>query len=405
MLKGLGLLVSLALYTAFLLAQKSPCGYHLCSIARAFGLHDVLLDPSADSDGRVDILDSLPQPVPSWQRVGSYRLPQREGASGFREESEPPVHRFRRIKRSLIMALLEQHMKIAIEEARLSLRDGNFGFGAVMVRDEEVLARAHDSEETDADPTAHAELAAIRSASRLTGKDLSSCTLVSTHEPCPMCSAAIAWARIPRVAFGYGIVEAIAQGRRRMAASCEEIFQRVGAKVAVERGILKEECAILYNDEVRRELKRLRLATDEQLQAYDRERAVRRIEWYQAQQWPSQMDDSLELAYQVLLRKLGIHPDQAPVVHKDAKTLVFHSMNFCPTLEACKILELDTRRVCKLHNEISPAALVKEVDSRLVFSRNYDRIRPHSEYCEEQITCHVRDDVECPKGTPSDALA
>ena len=77
-------------------------------------------------------------------------------------------------------------MKVAIEEARVSLREGNRGFGAVVVKKNRIISRAHDCEETQADPTAHAEMGAIRDACVQLGKDLSSCAIVSTHEPCPM---------------------------------------------------------------------------------------------------------------------------------------------------------------------------------------------------------------------------
>ncbi len=68
------------------------------------------------------------------------------------------------------------------------------------------------------------------------------------------------------------------------------------------------------------------------------------------------------------------------------REIVFHSKNCCPTLEACKILGLDTRKVCRLYNEKSTDALVRQVDSRLRFSRNYERIRPYTDSCEESIS-------------------
>ena len=276
-------------------------------------------------------------------------------------------------------------MKLAIDEARASLREGNHGFGAVVVTGGEVIATAHDTEETNADPTAHAELTAIRQASLRLGKDLSACTLVCTHEPCPMCAAAIVWARIPRVAFGFGIEDAIAEGRTRIAISSTEVFARANAPVAVERGVLRDQCAILYRHDVRQEVKRLRGASDEQLRAFDQERARRRVEWFRAQD-AEPSGDAWEAAYTLLLRKLGIAREEAPVVLRDSHSLTFHSKNFCPTLAACEILGLDTRAVCALYNSKSPDSLVKEIDPRLEFSRNYEKLRPLFPYCEERIT-------------------
>jgi hypothetical protein len=65
--------------------------------------------------------------------------------------------------------------------------------------------------------------------------------------------------------------------------------------------------------------------------------------------------------------------------------IIFHSKNFCPTLEACKILEYDTRYICRHYNENSTDILVKQINRDLQFTRNYKKLRPYSEYCEEMI--------------------
>ncbi len=282
---------------------------------------------------------------------------------------------------------LEGFMRIAIDEARASLREGNHGFGAVIVRDGRILARAHDTEETDADPTAHAELKAIRNAASEIGKNLSTCTLISTHEPCPMCAAAIVWSALPSLVYGYGIADAIRQGRTRMDLECREVFRKAQADVQVQSGFLRAECAVLYDRDVRAELKRLRGATDDQLRLFNEESLKRRVAWYrsQASEKGIQETDPLVRAYRVLLLRLGIREDQAPIVRRTDKELVFHSMNSCPTLEACALLGLDTRRVCKLSNEGSTAELIRQVDPRLTFARNYEALRPSFAYCEEII--------------------
>ena len=137
--------------------------------------------------------------------------------------------------------------------------------------------------------------------------------------------------------------------------------------------------------EVQAELVRLRGASDTQLRANDSEQATRRIAWYQTVRDAVRESTPLETAYRVLLCRLGIHADEAPVVKRDDTSITFHSMNFCPTLEACRILGLDTRRVCRF-NESSTDALVRRVNPKLTFSRNYKRIRPYSEFCEESIS-------------------
>ncbi len=86
-------------------------------------------------------------------------------------------------------------------------------FGAVIVRNNEVIARAHNEVLISHDPTAHAEVLAIRRASALLGKhDLSECILYTTCYPCPMCLGAILWARISKVCYASTTQEAAAAG-------------------------------------------------------------------------------------------------------------------------------------------------------------------------------------------------
>jgi tRNA(adenine34) deaminase len=90
-------------------------------------------------------------------------------------------------------------------------------------------------------------------------------------------------------------------------------------------------------------------------------------------------------ASEVFLQKLNLSPEDAPIASRNPTRLVIRSQNFCPTLEACKILGLDTRRICARLTERPMDALLKQVDPHLTFSRNYDCIRPQAEYCEEVI--------------------
>jgi len=135
------------------------------------------------------------------------------------------------------------------------------------------------------------------------------------------------------------------------------------------------------------ELQRLRGASDLRLQEYDRASAARRREWYR-QEFAERTvpgEGPLEQAYRLLLRRFGISESEAPIVEKSRERLVFHSQNFCPTLEACQALNLDTRRVCRLYNEGATQELIKQVDPRLRFRRNYEKLRPYARYCEEII--------------------
>ena len=284
--------------------------------------------------------------------------------------------------------MLEQYMKLAISEAETSLREGNKGFGAVIVRDGAVIASAHDREDTLSDPTSHAEMNVLREACAKIGKKLTGCTLVCTHEPCPMCAFAIVWAGIEEVVFGYTIEDALAQGRKRIRLPCKEVFRLAGADIKVQEGILREDCSLLYREDVRREIRNLRNADDTRLSALNKDSVRRRTEWFAENK--DRLDFGLaELpyaGYRLLLERFHITEKEAPIVLRTDKQIVFHSMNFCPTLEACRILGLDTRYVCKRLNETSTDLLVKKIDGRLCFSRNYDCLRPNTAYCEERIS-------------------
>lgn len=95
-------------------------------------------------------------------------------------------------------------MRAAIEESRHNLTSGAGGpFGAVIVRNGEIIASAHNRVLETNDPTMHAEIGAIRKACEKLGTfDLSDCELYTSCEPCPMCLSAILWAKIKRYTFG-----------------------------------------------------------------------------------------------------------------------------------------------------------------------------------------------------------
>lgn len=94
-------------------------------------------------------------------------------------------------------------MVLALAEAREALEHDDVPIGAVVILDGEVIGRGHNRREVDADPSAHAEVVAIRDAAQTLGRSrLDGAVLVTTLEPCPMCAGAIWLARIDRVIFG-----------------------------------------------------------------------------------------------------------------------------------------------------------------------------------------------------------
>jgi tRNA(adenine34) deaminase len=98
---------------------------------------------------------------------------------------------------------MSSFMDMAIDEARAAGRRGEVPVGCVVVRDGEVIARAGNRTLADRDPTAHAELLAIRSAASFLGSErLDACDLYVTLEPCAMCAGAVSFARIRRLYYG-----------------------------------------------------------------------------------------------------------------------------------------------------------------------------------------------------------
>src|SRR5689334_14139061 len=107
----------------------------------------------------------------------------------------------------------DDFLRRAIAVCEQGIAAGQAPFGAVVVRDGVAVALAHNTVWRDGDPTAHAEINALRAAAAALGTiDLTGCTLYCTCEPCPMCLAALHWAKVTRLVFGAGIADAEAAG-------------------------------------------------------------------------------------------------------------------------------------------------------------------------------------------------
>ncbi|HWQ96701.1 MAG TPA: hypothetical protein VN538_01215 [Clostridia bacterium] len=146
---------------------------------------------------------------------------------------------------------------------------------------------------------------------------------------------------------------------------------------------------------VQREIERLRNADEAALCVLNEDSVQRRTAWFEENKsrFAFLANDPLEAAYSVLLTRFGIPSEEAPIIFRDETRILFHSQNFCPTLEACKILGLDTRFVCKHLNEDATNRLVQLIDPKLRFSRNYEKLRPYSSFCEEMITLESEDSL------------
>jgi tRNA(Arg) A34 adenosine deaminase TadA len=138
-------------------------------------------------------------------------------------------------------------MAEAVREAETAKSEGNKGYGAVLVWEDTVLTRAHDTASADKDPSQHGELRAIRQAAAELGTaDLCGALLLSTCEPCPMCAGLAIWANVTTVVFGSSIADTAAMGRTRILLPAAEIAARATGYTEFIGGVLREECDPLY---------------------------------------------------------------------------------------------------------------------------------------------------------------
>ena len=139
-------------------------------------------------------------------------------------------------------------MRLAIEQAKEGVRDGQSPFGAVVVKDGEIVCAVHNVVWETTDITAHAEVHALREACKRLGTvDLEGCTVYTSTEPCPMCFAAIHWANCDRIVFGTSIADADRAGFRELSISNEQMKALGGATVEVEGGVLRDEAQAAFD--------------------------------------------------------------------------------------------------------------------------------------------------------------
>lgn len=147
---------------------------------------------------------------------------------------KPPVHRED--------GRDESFMRIALAAAARAASRGEVPIGAVVVHGERVLSRAHNEPIAQCDPSAHAEIVALRKAARKLGNyRLPDCTLYVTVEPCPMCAGAIVQARLARLVYG---------ARDPKAGACGSVIDipgnsRLNHHTVVVGGVLQAECAAM----------------------------------------------------------------------------------------------------------------------------------------------------------------
>ena len=139
----------------------------------------------------------------------------------------------------------EYYMKLAIEEAKKAQKLGEVPIGAIIVKNNEVIASAHNLRETVQLPTAHAEHIAIERASKVVGSwRLEECKLYVTLEPCVMCAGAIVMSRIPKVVYGATDPKGGCSGS--LMNLLEE--SQFNHRAEIVKGVLEQECGDLLRN-------------------------------------------------------------------------------------------------------------------------------------------------------------
>ncbi|MBL7147851.1 MAG: nucleoside deaminase [Nanoarchaeota archaeon] len=142
----------------------------------------------------------------------------------------------------------KKFMRIAIQEAKESSKVGEkTPYGAVIVKNNKLISSTHNNVKKSHDPTAHAEINAIRKACEiLNTHDLSGCVLYTTCEPCPMCFSASWWAKISKIIYGINISDVIDKGKRQINVKCEFLNKNGDSKIEIKSGFLRDECFELF---------------------------------------------------------------------------------------------------------------------------------------------------------------
>lgn len=154
-------------------------------------------------------------------------------------------------------SLLQAYMAQCVTMAREAAEEGNYPLASMVVYNEEIVAAVSSTLAISHDPTAHPEISAIRIAcEKMQSRYLEGAILISTLEPCPMCTSAAIWAKFGGVAFGASQEDAVAWSNknpqsqfswRQIAIKSRDIAEAGNPKIWVRPNILQEECVKLFD--------------------------------------------------------------------------------------------------------------------------------------------------------------
>ncbi len=159
------------------------------------------------------------------------------------------------------ISLDEKFMRMAFEQARRAVREGNEPFGAVLVKDGEVVATGRNKINSENDPTYHAETGLIRDFCHESGvTDLSGYTMYTSCEPCVMCAGCMIWSKLGRMVYGISVEQLFSllegstsdvfsqEDDRGISMPSAKVFSRSRNRIDIIGGILEEEAIALYRD-------------------------------------------------------------------------------------------------------------------------------------------------------------
>ena len=146
-------------------------------------------------------------------------------------------------RRTIMSTDHAKFMALAIEEARKGMRAGGEPFGAVVVREDDIIAQVHNASKSAWDPTGHSEVMSIRAATaNLKTLSLKGCTLYTSCEPCPMCVGAMLFSQVDRVVIGARSQALLRlRGQRPRSYTPEELINQMNMKLEVVRGVRQDE--------------------------------------------------------------------------------------------------------------------------------------------------------------------
>jgi tRNA(Arg) A34 adenosine deaminase TadA len=149
----------------------------------------------------------------------------------------------------------KNHMQLAISAAKEAKDHSDYPIGAVIIKDNKLVVKAENRSKKDQDPTLHAEIVAIQSAAKLIGrKNLEQCVIYVTHEPCPMCTGAIIYARMKGLVFGarakdmkeYKLKTKTTKSWRTVDITAKELIEKSPHELLLIEGFMREECQKLF---------------------------------------------------------------------------------------------------------------------------------------------------------------